>query len=458
MPDYRFEGTIDSDGTLHGTLTEIGDYGGGSGGTGIAVVSMVAIYLLCLIGGIFMLSNVASEAPFCIVPAALAFIIMLIPVIKATGQGDFALKLLVTFYRWSDLLIGLIICMFWIAYISEAVSSLVILLVGFGLMYLNVITVIRAIHKAGVVGGIITIAVPLITYLTFLALSSDIPIGYIAIIPTTSICLSLFVSEIVNITQFTRRTTKKQKSIPIIRMISYALIIVSIFLFNAFTINKKQETLQLGKDYISEGKYSEARETLQDLKLEEAKELYASIRYKDIQVGEIIYNGYYDDNDARSVSEDGVPFICLDVIDGKALLITLDVIRLGEQGSGVLDEEVYTRNYGFNTDNIVTTKIGEKQSKFFMLSKTQYEKYIKNEKLVDYLKKTKVTSIAKKQKEEVDSDTYKWTTPYIDIWLLNDFPGDNYIGTVNVETGEVNRKKNIKVYAGIRLCYYANTK
>ncbi len=458
MPDYRFEGTIDSDGTLHGTLTEIGDYGGGSGGTGIAVVSMVAIYLLCLIGGIFMLSNVASEAPFCIVPAALAFIIMLIPVIKATGQGDFALKLLVTFYRWSDLLIGLIICMFWIAYISEAVSSLVILLVGFGLMYLNVITVIRAIHKAGVVGGIITIAVPLITYLTFLALSSDIPIGYIAIIPTTSICLSLFVSEIVNITQFTRRTTKKQKSIPIIRMISYALIIVSIFLFNAFTINKKQETLQLGKDYISEGKYSEARETLQDLKLEEAKELYASIRYKDIQVGEIIYNGYYDDNDARSVSEDGVPFICLDVIDGKALLITLDVIRLGEQGSGVLDEEVYTRNYGFNMDNIVTTKIGEKQSKFFMLSKTQYEKYIKNEKLVDYLKKTNVTSIAKKQKEEVDSDTYKWTTPYIDIWLLNDFPGDNYIGTVNVETGEVNRKKNIKVYAGIRLCYYANTK
>ena len=45
MPDYRFDGTIDSDGTLHGTLTEIGDYGGGSGGTGIAVVSMVAIYL-----------------------------------------------------------------------------------------------------------------------------------------------------------------------------------------------------------------------------------------------------------------------------------------------------------------------------------------------------------------------------------------------------------------------------
>ena len=79
---------------------------------------------------------------------------------------------------------------------SIIIGSLVILLVGFGLMYLNVITVIRAIHKAGVVGGIITIAVPLITYLTFLALSSDIPIGYIAIIPTTSICLSLFVSDV----------------------------------------------------------------------------------------------------------------------------------------------------------------------------------------------------------------------------------------------------------------------
>lgn len=457
MPDYRFEGTMDSDGTLHGTLTEIGGYGDGNGGgTGIAIVSMVAIYLLCLIGGILMLSNVASEAPFCIVPAALAFIIMLIPVIKATGQGNFALKLLTSFYKWADLLIGLIICMFWLAYISETVSGLVILCIGFGLMYLNVITVIKAIHKAGVVGGIVTIAVPFITYLVFLALSNDFPIGYIAIIPTTSICLSLFVGEIASITQFTRRTTKKQKSIPIIRMISYVLIIVSIFLFNAFTVNKKQETLQLGKDYISEGKYSEARETLQDLKLEEAKELYASIRYKNIQVGEIIYNGYYDDNDARSVSEDGVPFICLDVVNGKALLITLDVIRLGEQYSGVLDEEVYTREYDFNTDNISTTTIGKKQSKFFMLSKQQYDKYIKNEKLVDYLKKTNVTSIAKEQKEDVDNDTYKWTMPYIDIWLLNEFDSDNRIGTINVETGEFKYQSNYKVYAGIRLCYYAD--
>jgi hypothetical protein len=132
MPDYRFEGTIDSDGTLHGTLTEIGgDYGGGSGGGVIVIASMVVIYLLSLIGGIMMLSSVASEAPFCIVPAVLGFIIMLIPVIKATGSGNFALKMLVAFYKWSDVLIGLIICMFWLAYISEAVSSLAILAIGF---------------------------------------------------------------------------------------------------------------------------------------------------------------------------------------------------------------------------------------------------------------------------------------------------------------------------------------
>ena len=457
MPDYRFEGTVDSDGTLHGTLTEIGgDYGGGSGGGGIAIASMVVIYLLCLIGGILMLSNVAREAPFCIVPAVLAFIIMLIPVIKATGSGNFAIRLLVAFYRWSDLLIGLIISMFWGAYISDTVSGLVILGIGFGLMYLNVVTVIRAIHKAGVIGGIVTIAVPFITYLVFLATSSDFPIGYIAIIPTTSICLSLFTSEIVNISKFDYRTTKKQKALPIIRIFAYILIIASVFLFNAYTINKKEETLQLGKDYISEGKFSEARETLQDLKLKEAKELYSSIRYKDIKVGEIIYNGYYDDNDARSVSEDGVKFVCLDVVNGKALLISLDVIRLSEQYSGVLEEEVYTRNYGFNTDNLETVTIGKKQSKFFMLSKAQYDQYVTNEELDDYLKKTKVSSIAKEQKEDVDSDTYKWTMPYIDIWLLNDFSGDNKIGTINVKTGEFKYQSNYKVYGGIRLCYYAN--
>ena len=458
MPDYRFEGTIDSDGTLHGTLTEIGDYGGGGGGGGIAIVSMVVIYLLCLIGGIFMLSNVAEEAPFCIVPAVLGFIIMLIPLMKATGSGNFAVKMLVTFYRWADVLIGLIICMFWLAYISEAVSGLVILGIGFGLMYLNVVTVIRAIHKAGVVGGIITIAVPFITYLVFLATSNDFPIGYIAIIPTTSICLSLFTSEIVNICNFDYRTTKKQKARPIIRMIAYVVIIASVFLFNVYTINKKEELLQKGKDYISEGKFSEARETLEDLKLKEAKELYASIRYKDIKVGEIIYNGYYDDNDARSVSEDGVKFICLDVVGDKALLISLDVIRLSEQFNGVLDEEVYTRNYGFDVENLKMTTIGNKQSKFFMLSKAQYDKYVQNEDLAGYLKKTKVSKIAKEQKEDVDNDTYKWTSPNIDVWLLNDFPGDSKIGTINVKTGQFAYKSYYKLYGGIRLCYYASTK
>ena len=45
-----------------------------------------------------------------------------------------------------SLLIGLIVGMFWISYISETVSSLVILAIGFGLMYFNVITVIRSIH------------------------------------------------------------------------------------------------------------------------------------------------------------------------------------------------------------------------------------------------------------------------------------------------------------------------
>ena len=60
MPDYYFDGTIDSDGTLHGTLREMGDYGDGSGagGTAFACVFMGIIYLLCLIGGIFMLCRV----------------------------------------------------------------------------------------------------------------------------------------------------------------------------------------------------------------------------------------------------------------------------------------------------------------------------------------------------------------------------------------------------------------
>ena len=50
------------------------------------------------------------------------------------------------------------------------------------------------------------------------------------------------------------------------------------------------------------------------------------------------------------------------------------------------------------------------------------------------------------QKEDVDSDTYKWTTPYIDIWLLNDFPGNSKIGTINVKTGEFQYKDLLNKY------------
>ena len=98
-------------------------------------------------------------------------------------------------------------------------------------------------------------------------------------------------------------------------------------------------------------------------------------------------------------------------------------------------------------------------TKFFLLSKAQYEIYVQNDDLDDYLKKCNVSAIAKEQKQTVDNDTYKWTFAYTDFWLLNDFTTQgfsNYIGTINTQTGEHNYEYNSKVYAGIRACYYAS--
>ena len=187
--------------------------------------------------------------------------------------------------------------------------------------------------------------------------------------------------------------------------------------------------------------------------------MYTSIRYTNIQVGEIIYNGYYQNSDARSISENAVAFICLDVSHNQALFISLDVIGLSEQYGGLLDETVYTENYSLDTNDMATLTIANNESKFFLLSKVQYNLYIQNDSLDDYLKKCKVSSVAQEQKKSVDKDNYKWTYAYTDFWLLNDFTTqgyNNYIGTINCETGEFEYKYNSKLYAGIRLCYYAN--
>lgn len=455
MPEYDFKGTIDSNGNISGTLSE--REGGGVGGLIFSIIVMVSIYISSLIGGIIVIFNVAKEAPFCIVPAILSYIILLIPIIIATISGKFFLNLLKTFFKWSNLLIGLIVIMFWISYISETLSSLTIMGMAFGLMYLTVITVIRTFKKSGVIWGIMSIVIPVVVYIIVAAMASDFQIGYLAIIPTASILISIFIEEIKTLFDFKHKHSKAIKTFSIIKLVVYIVIIVSIILFNGYTVNRKETLLQKGKDLISENKFSDARTILQDLKLNEAKELYDSIRYKDIKVGEVIYNGYYD-SDARSISEDGIAFVCLDIIDDKALLISLDIIGLSEQGSGVLNEEYYTKTYSFNLENIENTMIGDQQSKFFLLSSEQYNLYIQNDDLSNYLKSANVSEIAKKQKSEVDRDTYQWTIAYTNFWLLNDFTSDLQIGTINSETGEFSYHYNLKLYAGIRLCYYATTK
>lgn len=457
MAEYEFQGTIDSGGNINGTIRNRSDGDGGP----IGIIGMAVIYALCLLGGFVMIKEVAQQSPVCIVPAVLGFVIMLIPIVIATKTGDFFASLLQRFYEWSDLLIGLIIVMYWIAYISQAVSIVILIAITIGLMYLAPVAVYKVYQGLGVAACVVNVAIPVLVYLICCATTEDITFGHLALIPTIDIILSFLIREIANIYDFKYQCLSKDITKSIVKMVAFVCIVASVFLFSGFVSNNKADLLQTAKDYVSENKFSEARVVLQDIKSEEAKELYDSIRYKDIKVGEIVYNGYYKSANARSISEDGVAFVCLDVVDGQALLISLDVIGLGEQYKAMLDEEFYTSEYSFDLDRIASTTIDDQTGKFFLLSKEQYDRYVTNESLDDYLKSANVSNVAKKQKKSVDEDTYKWTQPYIDIWLLNDFSKESgdwigKIGTINATTGEYQKVGNYKVYAGIRLCYCAN--
>lgn len=447
MSDYYFSGSVDSDGHIEGKFSS---YNGDAGPAGI--IFAIIIYVASIFGGISMLESVASEAPFCIVPAVLAFILLLIPLVIATKTGDFMMTLLKATYRVSGYLIALIILMFWILYISEAVSTAALMAIAFGLMYITGFMAYRCYKKLGQTRFLILCFVSGAPYLLTLAITQDFKIGYLAIIPTVFTALSLFIFEISDVYDSEKESLRK---IPILKMIFYVLVIASVIIFGVYTGNKKARLIQDGKTYIAEENYGEARKVLAGVKSEEAKDLYAEIRYRNLQAGEIVYNGYYDSADARSVEEDGIAFVCLSVTDGKALLISLDIVELKEYYKNIkLDREEYAKRYSIDTKYIVTTSFEDTKADFFLLSKEQYLLYSENEKTAEYLKQTTASRIAKKQKKEVDEDQYKWTSPNIDVWLLNDFNG-NDIGTVNAATGEFAYKDNFKLYAGIRLCYTA---
>lgn len=90
MADYDL---YDSGGNYVGTARG-SSYGSSSGNGAGGLLTMIIVYALCIIGGIIMLTNVAEQAPICIVPAVLGFIALLIPIIIATGTGNFFIKLL----------------------------------------------------------------------------------------------------------------------------------------------------------------------------------------------------------------------------------------------------------------------------------------------------------------------------------------------------------------------------
>ena len=220
MKEYDIEITTDSNGNVvNVNVKERSDADAGP----LATVYTWVIYALCLIGGVIMLSNVAKDSPVCIIPAILGFIIMLIPIIVATNSGAFFRVLLVELYKYSDLLIGLILVMYWIAYTSQTVSIAFLSAITIGLMYLTGVSGFKVYQKVGIIGCVICTAAPIAVYLICSIVADEVEFGHLALIPTVSLLLSLFIREIANIYDFESKCLNDEIVKPIIKIFLYAL-------------------------------------------------------------------------------------------------------------------------------------------------------------------------------------------------------------------------------------------
>lgn len=261
MADYDL---YDSDGNYVGTARE-SSYDSSSGNGAGGLLTIIIVYTLCIIGGIIMLTNVAEQAPICIVPAVLGFIVMLIPIVIATRTGNFFLSLLHHLYKWSDVIIGLLISMFWIACINDLASTTVLSAMEFGLMYLTAVSGIRIYKRMGGAGLGVAIGIAVITYLIVLATADDFEIGYLAFIPTILSLFSLFFGSIVSIIN---SEDSGEKVASFVKIILFAIIVVIIIIMIPNVSQNKQEKLQNANDLIAQGDYAPSTRNLARPKIE----------------------------------------------------------------------------------------------------------------------------------------------------------------------------------------------
>lgn len=309
-----------------------GDYGSGSGaGTVSFIVTMIIGYILSFIGMIIMLFNVP---PYLIFPAICAFLIFLSVPLIGFLKNKSIVGVIATIAKNSYIFLSLLVGMWWVLYSLQTVSEVLligILVVTMYSMYLIPGVMIyesaKLESKLGMVGTGITVVTAFAVYLINydkLANSPNFSQFFPIIFSTIMTGLgSLFIY--INRLIYYVNNGRKRKGF--LGLTVYLVLVLGVALVSGVFVPQTQaKSYNEAISYIESNQYMEAREKLLSLgRYSDCKELYETIKYKDLKVGEkVTFGQYFEKPDGYSYVS--LTWTVIEISDGNALLFCDEII------------------------------------------------------------------------------------------------------------------------------------
>lgn len=440
-------GHIDENGDIHRVYSS--DSGGGS------IVTVIIAYVLCIIGGVIMLTNVVESAPICIVPAVLGFIVLLMPIIyilfKLVKKEEVSfLGFLIKAVDYSNYVLLIILVSWWTMFFSQTVSDVILMIISFSLMYFVVLSIMSVWRKTKALIAIFVCLVPsILIYLIVLGVSEDYQIWYLMLIPTYIIVSSITVLSIKN---FNKSLLSK------ICLIFIVLAIVFEACFAVTVTHNYTKELEEARVLIEQGEYQKARVILQKNTKDEAKELYTKIRYNDVKKGDVIYNGYFSSSDEKTIDDQGISFTCVKVENNVAYFISNDIIFLESVPTYYLGfDYAKSKMESFDITNLVS--IDEDNKYYFSIPTLEFFNTYKDDEIVkNAIFNYNISKSLKNDAKKILSDdtSYAWggkgNQVAMNSWFLYDEVQKKFY-QVN-QNNEVD-SNNIysSYYHGVRICY-----
>lgn len=232
---------------------------------------------------------------------------------------------------FSYFLFNIVLGLFWILYASGSASNVALIgfiIPGMYCMYFYPYVLIKnALNRKSkpllilsILLIILSFGLFLIFYDKFMAINDVIGFAFFQSCLIVLGTLMILISKVVYL--------KKKKS-SIILLVLYLILALGVGLTSGLLLPQRNAAnYEQAKVYIEEGNYKEARELLVKLSnYEDASEIYQSIKFKDLQVGESITFGTQPKKPEEFDDLIDLSWTVISVEDGKALLLSDAIIN-----------------------------------------------------------------------------------------------------------------------------------